>query len=260
MLKYITRYDSLAGFMKDVPKTRCKESFHSQSDWYGGLGYGEALKGVWSGDSQALKDAEKLLEKMQTEGTELSQDTWETDKAGSFPLVPAFIAGDPEHMYRFSACKTEYSPLKIVVDMFISASFSARDLRARGKTILALVRKLQSVRPVELYLAMGTQNSARNNFITPLIQLESNTMDLTSLSFVLGNPSFTRHLLFSWCWNNGAGSEIPYCHETEDYLRNAAIVGENDLYISGAILSRDVLDNPVDWVNAQVRKFAEVIE
>ncbi len=250
----ITKYDTLREFFDSLPKI----DPYGDKTWGDLPSYKEAKSGLWGGDKKCLSESNRLLDQLESDGLELAVAQWEHGRTGFIPCVPSYLAGSPESMRFLGDTLSETASIRVVVDMFISGSYSHRDLIRRGTTILALVRKLQTVRPVELLFCCGSLDKTRAKFITMLVKLDTNPLDLTTMSYLLGHPGFTRKICFAWLRNHGAGSSIPYCYETQEKLGDE--IGPNDLYISGAILSRDVLDNPVQWVNEQVRKYASVLE
>lgn len=250
----VIKYESVQEFARSLPKFP-----HYQGDmhWAGGLDYKECIRAIEIGDDESLRESDKLLERVEGDGIELLSPMWENNRTGAFPCVPSFLAGDPEAMRHLTLASTDVAPIRIYIDLFLSCGFSAEQCRIRGVTLLALARKLQAIRPVEMYLIMscGDRDSKKrfkDGWISPMIKLETSPLDLTTASFVLGHPGFVRQLTFNWCIEQGADSCIPYYTEAKERLD----LEEQDLFINNAIFQRDALRDPVAWVNAQVKKYA----
>lgn len=254
----VIRFDSVKEFMDDLPDSYSAIS----TDWAGGLDYSECRRAVWEGDKTALKYSDDLLTKVEGEGMELLSPQWENERTGAIPCVPSFIAGAPDSMRRLENSRSDVAPIKIYLDLFISAGFKVKECSTRGAAILALARKLESLRPVELYLLMSCGDSRYNSktfadgWLSPMIKIDTNPLDLTTASFVLGHPGFIRQLAFAWCIKHGADDCIPYFKEARDKIKP----DDADLFVENAILNRDMLADPVDWVNQQVKRYTRSLD
>lgn len=167
-------------------------------------------------------------------------------------------------MYHLDKTRAESAPIKIYADLFISAAFSADDCIKRGVTILALVRKLQAIRPVELFVLMSSSMTSswdtkkKREVFSPVIRIDTSPLDLATLSFLFGHPGFIRKLTFNWHWSKGVPSEIPFFEISE---KDIPEMGPDDLLLKNAIFTRDVLNDPLKFINDQVQRFAQnVIE
>lgn len=253
----VIQFDSIRDFVADLPN-----GYRERHDlsWAGGLDYDDCKKAVWDGDATALKISDDLLTKIEGDGMELLAPQWENERTGSFPCVPSFIAGAPDSMRRLEMTRSDVAPIRIYLDLFISCGFQVEECSTRGAAILALARKLQALRPVELYLLMSCGDKTRKRFkdgwISPMIKIDTNPLDLTTASFVLGHPGFIRQLAFAWCVKQGADSSIPYFEGAKDKIKPE----ESDLFIENAILNRDMLRDPVDWVNQQVKRYTRSLD
>jgi hypothetical protein len=75
--------------------------------------------------------------------------------------VPQYLAGNPYSMRLKRRHATATAPLSVFVELVASAGINAETCLKRGVAMLALVRMLTNLRPVELWavIAMGRQNS-----------------------------------------------------------------------------------------------------
>lgn len=250
----VTKFDNIADFARDLPDNY-ELSSSLDLDWRGGKTYKECLEilRTGKGDDDLLEKSATLLDKVEGDGIQVEQNYWDTGRTGPFPCVPAYLSGSPDSMLSLQIVRTETAPIRVYLDLFISCGYSADDVMTRGITLLALCRKLSAIRPVELYLLMSCRkDSERDGWISPMIKIEASPLDLRAASFVIGHPGFVRNLTFAWCRKYGADNSIPFF----EYAKARIKPGKDDLFIENAIFTRDVLDNPLEWVNQQVTRFA----
>lgn len=266
-------YESMGDFHKSLPpgnytpqRDYRAAQVKKRDRWSGNQTYAEARDNLFLGDPQALRESEKILEKLEGDGLELAQAQWDNDRTGFIPCVPSFLAGSPDSMRRLTEFQSETTPIKIFNDVCLSAHFSSQELTKRGTAILALARKLQVIRPVELYLyaSMYGKDSKDGHgaCAIPVIRLDTNPLDLTTASYAMANAGFLRQICFSWgdergfegswAWNGYPGSNRPN-------LIKALKATETDLVIDGAYATDKLMNNPLEWVNDQVKKYAAVI-
>lgn len=252
--KGIVRYDSLTEFSESLPKTtpRANHDLDEIDEWSGKQTYSEARARLWSGFPEAVKRSDAILEKLESEGIELKQQSWDTELQGYFPCVPAFVSGDPDCMFIPVDEQSNTAPMRVFASVCLSAGFSKQELETRGIAILALVRKLSLIRPVEFWLYGDMYGSQ------PCIRIETLPMDLTSASYAISNAGFLRKLCFGWGYD-GRGFDGSWAswggHMPIEKAREALGATNDDLVIPGSYLNRDDLKDPVKWVNNRVVKY-----
>lgn len=251
----VTHFDSVGQFVRNLPNGY-KDAWRDAESlkWAGGLTYAQCKKKVFTGDEKLLRESDKVLNQLEDSGLVAPETFWTHDVAGYLPCVPSYLAGAPESMRRMDHRPSESAPIRIYVDLFISWTFTEDEVMRRGITLLALARKLQAVRPVELYVLMACgKDNEKDDWISPQIKLETSPLDLSIASFMLGHPGFVRQMCFAWCVSRGANDCIPHFA----HGKNRINPGPNDLYIDNACHARDILKDPVAWVNAQVKRFTQ---
>ncbi len=129
--------------------------------WYGGMSYEQSLAAVRSGDLTGVAASDKLLGEL--EALVPVSKSWRTFNSviGMCPNVPQYLAGNPYNMRLKRRCATATAPLSIFVELVASAGIDAKTCLKRGAAMLALVRMLANLRPVELWcvIAIGQRNS-----------------------------------------------------------------------------------------------------
>lgn len=256
-------YDSVKDFFDSLPKDAKKA--RRAENWNGSQTYSQARKMLWQGDRNAVERSEKLLDQMEAAGIELKTEYWENDLAGAIPCIPSYLAGSPESMRRLVETNSETSPVKIFASVCLSGGFSASEIENRGVAILALVRKLSLIRPVELHIyadMYGHATDANGACAIPVVKLDTAPLDLTTVSYVLANPGFLRQLCFAWGDERGFNGNwawgtmpIAYDQRLKEVLRGST----QDMVISGMWAENDFKLNPLKWVNQQVAKYTTAL-
>jgi hypothetical protein len=240
--------------------------WEKRDSWSGDQTYSEARVNLFKGDAKAIRVSEKLLEKLEADGIELAGARWSNARVGAFPCVPAFIAGSPDSMYAMEDSPSDVAPVKIFMDLAVSGGFGADVMAARGTAVLALARKLQAVRPVEIWVFASMYGEDKNDGTgecsIPVVKLDTSPMDLATVGYALANPAFFRKLFFAWAADDNRGYQGSWAWERRDLRANLTKhlrVGADDMLIDGGYLDDDLVKRPVEWVNAQVRKYASVV-
>ena len=267
-------YESLGDFVRALPDpndskyTWCATPFRAR-DWNGNQTFADAKANLFKGDEKALEESRRILDQVDADGIALASSQWEHAVTGYIPCVPSYLAGSPESMRRLVDYQSDVSPIKIFVSGSVAAGFSGGDMAKRGATILALVRKLQQIRPVSLYFfgahAGPDNRDATGNCAIPVIQVDTNPMDLTTASYMFGNPGFVRQLTMGWASQWGYDGSFAWGKRGRD-MRSALIkhlgVTDQDLLIDPSFQDShgDITADPVKWVNDQVKRYANSLE
>lgn len=259
-------YDSLGEFHASLPRDHECDSRRPR-DWNGRQTYDDAKINLFKGDQKALAASEKLLAQIEGDGLELAVPYWDNDRVGFIPCVPSFLAGSPDSMRRLQEFQTDTAPIKIFTDVCLSAGFGAAQLAKRGTAILSLARKLQAIRPVELYLMASMHGrdagDGYGDCAIPVIKIDTSPLDLTTTSYAMANPAFLRQLCFGWGdarGFNGSWAWNSYPSSYHSKLMKVIKANDKDLVIDGAYLDDQLMNEPLQWVNDQVRKYSKVID
>lgn len=261
----VTFYDSLGEFHASLP-TGATPSNRQAESWNGNQTYEQARDNLFQGDPKAVERSNKILDQLDADGIELAQSYWDNDRVGFIPCIPSFLAGSPESMRRLQEFQTETAPIKIFASVCLSGGFSAKSLETRGTAILALARKLSAIRAVELWVYAdmhGKKIDETGNCAIPVIKIDTSPLDLTTASYAMANAGFLRQLCFAWGDARGFTGGWAWGTPPDDAsknLRKCLAIGEKDLLIHGAYLTDALMNDPLQWVNDQVRKYSTVIQ
>lgn len=255
-------FDSLGDFARFADSRVTDYRRENSGSFYGGMTWQEAVSSCYSGDLSLVAAAEALLDKIDA-SVEVERRLWSPSLYGAFPSVPDFLAGAPDCMRRLRPDPSDVSPVNIYVSTTSSAGISAETMLKRGVAIIALLLKLQQVRPVSLSL-LAELHGQSDGACIECIRLESSPIDLSTACFAICRVGFARHLTygvaqvmdrFNGGWPNGYRSE----HWATEIRQRVGMV-EQDLYIPAATAWDPIITDPVAWVNAQVAKYGTETE
>jgi hypothetical protein len=180
-----------AEFAARLPSEK-RAAHEVRKDWYGGMTYERSLEAVRSGDSAGVVASDKLPGEMESL-VPVSQ-CWRTvdSVVGMCPNVPQYLSGSPYSMRLKRRCATATAPLSVFVELVASAGIDAATCLKRGAAILAMVRMLANLRPVELWcvIAIGQRN-LRSSLC---VRLDTAPLDLARAAHMLTHPSVFRAL------------------------------------------------------------------
>lgn len=256
-------FDSIGDFRRELDKCKPDPNQRSASDWNGNETWEQAKVNLLKGKLEAAREADKLIDKLAGESVELDTPQWQQSVAGYFPCVPAYVAGFPDAMWTQAIVSSDRAPVRIFASVCCSAGVDAGDLEKRGVAILALCQKLQSVRPVELfiYADMGGSGYA----LMPCIKIETSPLDLATATYTLSSAAFLRQLCFGWAhkyhWSGQwAWGTDPRDKDGQRKTREALRLTDTDLLVPGGYSEDPLIKNPVAWINEQVAKYTTAME
>jgi len=232
-------------------------------NFFGGLDWQTMAVNARRGDPEIAAKAEALLDQVDRFTAETEGRQWTAMPAGAYPIVPEALAGSPTPMRGYQSVASEHMPLSIYVATTSSARYGLETLLARGVAILALVSKLQAIRPVDLHIMSLTPNTSSwtgdGNMIV-VTRLETRPLDLSVAGFVLAHCAFDRRVHLGLCVKLGKDARWAHIAWSEIFRNGPAAIrayvgmGPDDLYIAPAHLDDSMIKEPVKWVNEQVRK------
>jgi len=252
-------YTSLASFA-----SACQARGHGyyspcRDKWAGGT-RDEATRFCRNGDLSKVAAAESLVEKLDAEiDAEGFWPVWQPAVVGSFPLVPAYIAGTPESMLARTDVPDPRGGVEIWANTTVSASCSAADMMRRGVVTLAFAMALSRVRNVSIVLYSTCDGS------NVAIRMSS-PLDFSEVCAAFCQPSITRHLIYghavpdgySGCWScwaetqRGADAERKALEKYAGMPPDALRLGTEKLGEYSSVTD----DRLVEILNEKVRAYA----
>jgi len=257
----LKRYEGLGEFCRVAKE--CQGASNSYNDgWAGNISYSEAIEKSLHGEESYVAEAEKLMDQLDA-AISVPHAEWASSVYGAYPIVAEFLAGSPTPMRHRVEAESDSSPIAVYVSTTCSGGVDAETMLKRGITILALIAKMQQIRPIEVYLLAETHGQTDGEYIQ-VIPLDSKPIQLSSVAFAMVHVGFARHLTytiaevkdrFNGHWPDGF-SYMSDIHTTwEPHIRQVVGMGENDLYIPPVKWSDELVREPVKWITKQIAKF-----
>lgn len=246
-------------YLASLPAASAR-AHYAGGDWTDGESFDSALRKMAMGDDTYAHMADALLDKLSDLAEGVPQREWTPAPYGAFPCVPEYLAGMPTNMRAMSP-SGELSPVKVVVSTTCSGGLDKETMTKRGVTVLALVMKLQQIRPVELYVLVEGNDENRKDNLFQLIKLDTKPLSIAHACFALANVGFARALTYTHMKHyHGWGGDWPRAYRTSQYesiVRHECEMSPEDLWIRSAYSTDVLLREPVKWVNTQLTKYSQ---
>lgn len=225
----------------------------------GAASHTEAARKLAAGDPNGAAEARALVDRIAVTA-ETTRRTWAMGVAGAFPVVPAYLSGNPTNMRRRVSVRTESAPLRIWLGLTTSQGTERSAMRGRAIGAMALAIALSSHRHVTVmgFIGMGGAKGGAN-FVTVPLPVDS---DMAGVFGALADPVMARYTGFHLHVINGGSGMIPWpwgqrprMSETGDAtmnpnVRDAIGAGPDDLILNGAHYDDSdlIVSNPTEWV------------
>lgn len=221
----------------------------------------ECMRGLPESKQQ---DAKALMDKIDATVRERTRREYVATPAGAFPVVPEYLQGLPMHMRRRVHVPSDVAPIKLVIDVGLSAGVSERTAMRRGAAVAALAVRMAETRPVELWTAYAGMPDRRKTVVIGT-KVDLLPLGLGQALALMGGVGYARAVCFAvelqdygrntdsivWGWDAMPGSTY-----YDDRLRKALNLNPEDILIPGGHLHESdlMLSNPVAWVNKYLDK------
>lgn len=214
--RHCARFPSLSSFLDWLetakPTSAQKASQESSPDGYffGSKDFDEALQLARYGWQRGREALGKLAAQAGQYVQEHAAESWELDVAGAFPLVPAYLSGDPLCMFRLEENQEELaSPIvHLVVNITAPSNVKKESIYNYGAALLAFVDSLENQGTrVEIDFFCAVKHTTKTKK-SPHLALEtlvavkgkdaSAHLDLNKFAFCLAHSSFLRRFFFKY--------------------------------------------------------------
>lgn len=271
---YFTLADDMAQIaaMADTlaPDNHSRKECKKSNDWSGGVDWRDVVEYTRAGDLSRVAPSDKFLSQFETLAP--MRAAWRTidDVSGAVPNVPAFIAGTPLTMRRRARVTSEQAPLAIVVDIASSGGIDAKRLEKRGAAILALVRALSAIRPVELWAGVSATPSGKRNQGAWHVytRIETAPLDLARAAHFLVSPAVSRAMLYGIIYKTSGNEKeqgLAWPYNDHDFSRRMGreilgrVIGSDEIfYIPPPYVSDALVDKPEAWLADAIQTWGGV--
>lgn len=124
------------------------------------------------------------------------------DVAGAYPIIPAYIAGDPLHMATLGDAERATRPIyRFIVSISTSSMVSGETMIRRGAAILSWIDRLEA-NGARCEIIIVNANKGRGNgpdyFVNFVAKRADEPLEIDRLAFILLHPSMLRRIGFGW--------------------------------------------------------------
>jgi hypothetical protein len=254
-------FDSIEEFAK-ATEDASGSVRHGAGRWTGFLSFSEARRLATVGDDSYVKKAEALINQLDVDAPITKAFASIHSPYGGRVNLGDWLVGSPTPMRRRVRVSSDIGPIKIIVSTTCSAGIDAEVMEKRGAAILALLLKLQQVRPVQLYL-LAELHGEQDGWHYQLIRIESQPLAVGVAAFGLCHVAFARQLTYSYArhvdgFNGGWPSD--YSRSKTRYAANRAErlgLTDNDLIIPEAHLDDELIQEPLEWIKKRLHAALE---
>ena len=224
----------------------------------------EAIKKFRDGDMRGVGASDKLLEQMERLMPETARPVWRDEIVGVMPNVPAFIAGSPMSMRKRVNLPNHQGAIAVVVDIGAASHVETEAIQKRGAAVLALVRALSAIRPVELWAGAGLDADRARNASWNFCRIDTAPLDLAHAAFILTNAGAIRRVLWMAAVAHGFRGDSPYScnqrHATEHYTQQ--LIAPAFAHVTETIVlprltrhEEESISNPAKWIEGKIQKY-----
>ena len=188
----------------------------------------ELYRGGWI---DGLREARGQLDRyVATRREATPQSSFDLDVVGAIPCVPAYLAGEPECMYRQDTVPAPVEIVDLIIDISASADIDAADMMRRGVAVWQTIRRIEAagkrVRAIAS-LNVAVPEYRYRSQINIELKKEGRQIDASRLVYAVAHPAFLRRQLFCAFERDDSGF---------DYLR---AIGESHGYGGVVDLARE---------------------
>lgn len=158
----------------------------------------EAVNMAQYGWPDGTKQIAKTLDTLPPDDEALPD--WNMDVSGSICNVPAYLAGEPECMWRMSECKRSERRVSLIVQAHVPSKAAVQEVMNYAISVAAIVRSLEaSGINVSIYSLMYTRGAATEIDLGygSVVKEFGEPMDLAKIAFAM-HPVWFRRIHFAW--------------------------------------------------------------
>src|SRR3990167_6838112 len=256
-------FNSIENFAEACRPVRAKDIHHAgSSSWTGYCSFQDALSKATVGDESYVIEAEKLIARLDVDLPETKACETVRSTYGGRVSLSDWLTGAPTPMRRRKRSQSDIAPLKIVVSTTCHATVTAETMKQRGAAILALLLKVQQIRPVQLFL-LAEMHGVRDGWHYQLIRVESQPLAVGVAAFALCHVGFARQLTYSLARHldrfNGGFPDGRETFRTDKYpamRRERLGLAEQDIVVATLDQDDPLISDPVAWVKNQLENIA----
>lgn len=193
---FITEFSSAAEHVAyastyaSVHIRRLQES-HLES-FFNGVTFEQMKVNIDRGLPGLVERSEAFLEKIHFQ-LETEVPMWSNSVEGAFPNVPEFIAGHPDCMRKKVYEHSDRGHVKVYVSISTSSGVDPESILSRGLAIMAFVRELPRIRPVQLFLFSEGASYYGKGINLQVVDVSGLLGSTSSLVYLLTSTEYSRY-------------------------------------------------------------------
>lgn len=263
------KFNSMPEFLARVSKIDERHKYNGRHGDTWSATTDAGIRNVLSGGRMESRDAvAAVMDKVDAQVQDRHQREYVAGVAGAFPIVPDYLQGMPMHMRRRAHVASDVAPVRIVVEVGISAGVPVSTIQKRGAAVAALAMRMSETRPVELWTASlwrpgSMRERGKSQDVGVMVKLDVAPLSVADIAAALVEPDYPRGIIFAFLLeqigvdymdNNG----IPWIFgmNTGDPKRIAKVrefmgLDDADIFLPGGHLyeAKAMVRDPVAWVN-----------
>lgn len=257
----LVEFDSVEDFAKACKDKVKHPDRDSASEWTGWVTFAQAIEKSLVGDKSFVDGANKLIDQLDVDIPATKAFKRVHSPYGGSVNMGDWLANSPTPMRRRVRTSSDIGLVNIYVSTTSSAGVDADTMKQRGYAILALLLKLQTVRPIQLYL-LTELHGARDGWHYQKIRVESQPLNISVAAFALCNVGWARHLTYDYAQEidgfNGTWPNDYYDSSYSEIRRERLGIADNDLLIKEAHVNDELVKRPLEWITKQLEKYAAI--
>jgi hypothetical protein len=257
----LVEFDSVEEFAKACKQAVKEPSYRRADTWTAHVSFSQAIEKSLVGDESYVDGANKLIDQLDVDMPTTKAFKRVHSPYGGSVNMGDWLAASPTPMRRRIRTSSDIGPVNIYVSTTSSAGVDAETMKKRGYAILALLLKLQTVRPIQLYL-LTELHGARDGWHYQKIRVESQPLNISVAAFALCNVGWARHLTYDYAREiDGFNGCWPKGYDSPGYVearRERLGLADNDLLIKKAHVQDELVKRPLEWLTKQLEKYANI--
>ena len=203
-------------------------------EWDLDAGWEGSKKLYRGGWVDGLKEARgQMAEYVATRREATPQETLGCDVVGAIPCVPAYLAGEPECMYRQETIPTPIKIVDLIIDMTARVTVDATDMMRRGVAVWQIIRRIEARgRRVRAIASANTDvDDGYRSQLNITLKKEGRAIDASRLVYAVAHPAFFRRQIFCAFERASEFEHLRAVGESQAYGQCADVARERDSQI-----------------------------
>lgn len=236
---------------------------HYKSGWgSGGQTMKQSIDRVINGvPERETKLAQELMRKVNADFGDRHKVMNVRNVSGHRVNMGAYVSGNPNNMMKRRRTITHVAPIKMVIEVTVSAGCDDDMIQRRGAALAALASVVSRLRPVTLYAAWGLGNGSDSSI--GMVKIPSTPLGVSQAVAIMATEEMARKITFTEMHEHRGfkGGAWAICHygnpQNErriQQFREAIQLKDDDVFIPGGHISNadKILKDPVAWVHEQL--------